>query len=152
MSCVANNKFSYSLRSTMAVGDRIRERLVELGITQAELARRVELKQPTINALIRGNSRSSTHLHKIARVLKTTPAYLAGETDDPSAEAPDEQLTIDERDAVELLRRLSTRDREAVLQLARTLSNGAGPKPPAPPVTHPTLHERKQNYRGKGHE
>lgn len=67
----------------MMVGERIKERLASEGMSQAELARRVQLSQPAINGLIRGASRSSTHLHRIARALNTTPAYLSGEIDDP---------------------------------------------------------------------
>jgi phage repressor protein C with HTH and peptisase S24 domain len=52
-------------------------------MSQSELARRVALGQTTINSLIRGDSRTSRHLHRIARELGTTPAYLTGETDDP---------------------------------------------------------------------
>jgi phage repressor protein C with HTH and peptisase S24 domain len=78
---------SYMLAS-MSLGDRITERLGVLGISQAELARRVKIAQPTINALIKGNSTGSKHLHKIAAELETSPAWLAGETDDPSPIAP----------------------------------------------------------------
>lgn len=66
----------------MSVGGRIQERLAKLGISQAELARRVKVAQPTINALIKGGSATSKHLHRIAAELETSPAYLAGETDD----------------------------------------------------------------------
>lgn len=72
----------------MTVGQRILLRLQSLGISQSELARRVKMSQPAINALIAGRSRSSTHLHKIARELQTTPAYLSGETDDPASDLP----------------------------------------------------------------
>ncbi|RYE60882.1 MAG: XRE family transcriptional regulator [Oxalobacteraceae bacterium] len=72
----------------MVVGRRIKERLATIGMSQAELARQVGMSQPAVNSLIRGASRSSTHLHKIARVLVTTPAYLSGETDDPDENAP----------------------------------------------------------------
>jgi len=67
----------------VSVGERIRERLDALGMRQAELARRVGISQPTISDLVRGDSRSSSHLHRIARELQTTPAYLTGETDNP---------------------------------------------------------------------
>ncbi len=73
---------------SMTIGDRIRERLHELGISQSELARRVSITQGTVAGLIRGKARSSTHLHKIARELQTTAAYLEGETDDPDEHAP----------------------------------------------------------------
>jgi phage repressor protein C with HTH and peptisase S24 domain len=74
----------------MTVGERIDERLKKLGISQAELARRVKVSQPTINALIKGGNTTSKHLHRIAAELETSPAYLAGETDDdaPTGIAP----------------------------------------------------------------
>lgn len=68
----------------MTLGDRIRERLDAIGMSQAELARRVGVSQPSINHLIRRGAGGSSHLHRIAAVLGTTPAYLSGETDDPS--------------------------------------------------------------------
>ncbi len=67
----------------MTVGDRIKERLAVLELSGAELARRVGLKQPTISALISGKSRSSAHLHSIAKALDTTVEFLTGETNDP---------------------------------------------------------------------
>jgi len=72
----------------MTIGDRIRERLLKLGISQSELARRVSITQGTVAGLISGKARSSTHLHKIARELQTTAAYLEGETDNPDENAP----------------------------------------------------------------
>ncbi|MBB4152925.1 transcriptional regulator with XRE-family HTH domain [Sphingomonas jinjuensis] len=72
----------------MIIGQRIRERLDALGMSQSELARRVPMTQGAIAGLITGRSRSSTHLHKIARILHTTPDYLEGLTDDPDANAP----------------------------------------------------------------
>ena len=53
-------------------------------MSQAELARRIGVAQATIANLVRERSAGSKHLHAIARELRTTPAYLSGETDDPS--------------------------------------------------------------------
>lgn len=78
---VAQYSAAYRLAG-MALGDRIKERLASLGMSQSELARRVKLSQPTINALIKGDNAGSKHLHRIAAELETSPAYLAGETDD----------------------------------------------------------------------
>ena len=72
----------------MSVGGRVRDRLAEIGMSQSELARRVSVNQSTIAGLIAGRSRSSAHLHRIARELATTPAYLTGETDDVAEGAP----------------------------------------------------------------
>ena len=82
---------SYSLcdrLSAMTVGERIEQRLTRLGLSQAELARRVGVSQPTINALVRGDNSGSKHLHRIASELETSPAWLAGETDDDAPHAP----------------------------------------------------------------
>lgn len=65
------------------IGQRIKARLDEIGMSEAELARRVGIRQSTINALVLGRSRSSRHLHEIARELDTTTAYLKEETEDP---------------------------------------------------------------------
>lgn len=70
------------------IGDRILTRLSVIGRSQSWLARQVGVTQPAINGLIRGSSRSSAHLHKIARALLTTPEYLTGESDDPDQNAP----------------------------------------------------------------
>jgi hypothetical protein len=43
--------------------------------------------QQTIGKLISGQSAGSSHLFKIARILRTTEAYLTGETDDPTENA-----------------------------------------------------------------
>lgn len=64
-------------------------------MSQAKLAREAGVSQPTISDLVRGDSRSSAHLHKIARALGTTPEYLAGESDDPEAKASAQQQSAE---------------------------------------------------------
>ena len=75
----------------MIVGQRIKARLPIIKISQAELARRVGMSQSAMVNLIAGRSRSTTYLHKIARHLQTTSAYLSGEIDDPDEGAPPPQ-------------------------------------------------------------
>lgn len=72
-------------------------------MSQTELARRVGLSQPTINNLIHRSKVGSKHLHRIARELQTTPAYLSGETDDPAEgalPAPTADSIAEQLDAV----------------------------------------------------
>lgn len=125
----------------MIIGSRIEERLKVVGISQAELARRVKLQQSTINGLIRGGQQSSTRLPQIARELGTTAAYLTGETDDPHAETPDLMLSSDERELIDNMRVLAPNDRASFMGLARSLAAAATP---------PTLHDNQQTYRGEG--
>lgn len=68
----------------MRTGERIAERRLARGLSQTQLAKAVGLSQGTIGKLEAGISSGSSHLHKIARELKTSPGYLAGETDDPA--------------------------------------------------------------------
>lgn len=84
-------------------GQRLRERMTEAGLTQSELARRLGISQTMVGKLANGDVQGSKHLHRIARELGTTPAYLAGETDDPSEGAlppPTVDAIADQLDAV----------------------------------------------------
>jgi transcriptional regulator with XRE-family HTH domain len=63
---------------------RLSQLIQKAGFTHAELARRVGVQQPTITRLATGEQAGSKHLHKIARELGTSPAYLMGDGDDPS--------------------------------------------------------------------
>lgn len=109
----------------MISGARVAERLKAAGLSQGELARRVGVSQPTIFKIIHGNKSGSRVLHLVARELGTTSAYLTCETDDPEAEAPSDTLTSDEREWIDMLRGLEPRDRQAVLQLTRSLATSA---------------------------
>lgn len=72
----------------MVIAERLRERMKAAKLSQNELARRVGMAQPTIFKLVHGQAYGTTRLHQIAQELGTTPAYLTGETDDPSENAP----------------------------------------------------------------
>lgn len=123
----------------MIVGERIGSRLREMKISQSELARRVHLDQSTISGLIKNDQRSTTKLHEIARELKTTPAYLAGETDDPDSNAPTPAvLSATQRELIDIVDHLSPADQAALLHIARSM---AGKSPGG------TLHAPRTRYR-----
>lgn len=124
------------------IGSRISERLKLLdNMSQSELARRVGLTQGTIAQLISGRSRSSSHLHKIARELKTTPAYLTGETDDPGSDAPDNSnLDSETRELIAIFSAMSPADRGALMHVARSMGG--------PPPVKPTVHSPRLSYVG----
>lgn len=119
------------------VGERIGLQLAKLDMSQAELARRVGLTQPTINGLVNGRATSSSHLHKIARELQTTAAYLTGETDDPDSEVPDDALTSEEREILDHFRNLTPKEQAAARQLIRSLAGSEPVTKPAPTVHAP---------------
>lgn len=68
---------------SQVVPERVRERMEALGISQSELARRVGIKQPSINRILSGEVQNPRFLHLIARELETTPEYLTAATNDP---------------------------------------------------------------------
>ncbi len=87
----------------MIVMERLALRMRELGISQAELARRVGISQQAIGKLVNGSSRSSPNIGRIAQELGTTPAFLAGQVDDPEEGAmllPTEDVIADMLDLV----------------------------------------------------
>lgn len=69
----------------MILADRLTQRMEECRVSQSELARMVGISQSAIWKLTSGGGQGSKHLHKIASVLRTTPEYLLGETDDPGS-------------------------------------------------------------------
>lgn len=142
----------------MIIGERIAALMKEQGVSQGELARRVGVKQPTIFKLIHDNKTGSAHLHKVARELGTTPAFLTGETDDPLSDIPNEpDLTADEREVLNCLRQIAAKDRAALIQLARSLAAVAEEPAgyaPSTPIDQklgqsPTLHTRRLDYKAK---
>lgn len=107
----------------MTLGSRIEERMKAIGMSQAELARRIGISQPSVYALLHRNKSGSRHLHRIAHELGTTPAYLTGETDDPTSEGAHERLTSQEQRLVEIYRDLPKKDRAALKLLLERMSS-----------------------------
>lgn len=106
----------------MLNADHLRAQMAKQGITQVELARRIGISQQNIARLASGKSYGSRHLHRIARELGTTPAYLAGETDDPAADAPPPpELSRDELAWVQYWRALDREGRDAMVRVVRLL-------------------------------
>lgn len=107
----------------MIIGQRVAERMQTAQMSQAELARRVGMSQQAVGKLVNGGSRSSPNLHKIARALGTTPAYLAGETDDPDADAPPPlNLSSAAHELLECFDALAADEQRALLQVAKSMS------------------------------
>lgn len=87
------------------LSDRLKKRMKALDVSQAELARRVGITQPSIFKLLTGASRSSVHINAIAQTLETTAAYLTGLTDDPVEGAlpkPTPELLAEQMDIVQI--------------------------------------------------
>lgn len=66
------------------VGDKIRERRIELGMTQEELANKMGFKSKTTVTKVENNINdvNQKRIVEYAKALNTTPAYLMGWEDD----------------------------------------------------------------------
>lgn len=64
----------------MTVGDRIKQRRLELGLTQEELAERLGYKGRTSVCVVEtgGDNVTTTKVQKFAMALGVSPAYLMG--------------------------------------------------------------------------
>lgn len=101
---------------------RLKTRMEDCRLSQAELARRVKVSQQTIYKLIHGEARGSKHLHRIARVLSTTPAYLTGEVDDPDQVSPEQPtLSYEQEQWLALFDVLDGPKRAALAQVAEVM-------------------------------
>lgn len=121
---------------------RLRQRMSVMGISQAELGRRLGLHQSAVNHMVSGRNFGSRYLHLIARELSTSTAYLTGETDDPDEDAPSApELSHDQRKLIEAFDHLPRADQAALLRIAESMAGKT--------VTG-TVHAPAKSYRAEG--
>lgn len=64
------------------IGKRVKERREELGISQTVLAKRIGVSGPSLSQLESGKIKRSRRMAKLASVLKVTPEWLEGTSDE----------------------------------------------------------------------
>ena len=105
--------------------NRFKELCKERGIKQAALFRAVGKDEFYASNLKRTKNVPVEFVESWAAALHTTPAYLMGETDDPSPEAKKEPagiadgLTEEDRELIEAFRAASPEKRQAILALLK---------------------------------
>jgi hypothetical protein len=77
-----------------SLGDRIHQRLAELGESQRWLADEVGIKQPSINAIIHNPDSGSKHVVRIAEALGVLPKWLVDGTGPKSPDRRQEALLV----------------------------------------------------------
>ena len=74
----------------MTVGERIKQRRIELNLSQDELAKKVGYKsRSSIQKIECARDLPLNKVERMANALETTPAYLMGWEDDPISYDPD---------------------------------------------------------------
>lgn len=103
-----------------------------------ELARRVGVSQQAMWKIFSGQTKRTRFLSDIARELRTTPEYLTGKSNDPSAEALLPDLTFEQRELLACFDSMDRTDQEMLLAMAMRLAERNAPG---------RVHARPQSYR-----
>lgn len=107
---------------TQELGQRIRDRMHQLGMTQTQLAVRAEVSQPNISRYLSGAAEpSAVALSNIATALKTTSSALLGEPTAPIHTKFGDVYEFCARHGSEL-------SQEQIVKLIQTLVNSQGDK------------------------
>lgn len=115
----------------MAIGEKIRERRIHIGLGQTELADKVGISKQTLYKYENGivTNIPSDKVEAIARALNTTPAYLMGwvkfsEDEQKAAEiAAEVTLSKELQEIIAAYRKLSDADKKTVYNLIQSLAN-----------------------------
>lgn len=105
------------------IGQRVKERREELGISQTVLAKRIGVSGPSLSQLESGKIKRSRRMAKLASVLKVTPEWLEGS----SEEKPAVPAGVSKANGAAKSRRAATKDSAApavparVMRLAQSL-------------------------------
>lgn len=108
----------------MSIGDNIKKKRNQKGITLLELAESIGVREATVQRYESGSIKNIKHetIIKIANVLETTPAYLMGWEEEhisKSENQPREQfINGNEKELVECYRLCNKEDKEELLIIA----------------------------------
>lgn len=102
---------------------RIKQLCKETGISQKHLTDSIGRKNTYLNDIWNGKCAIKPEdLAAFASILGTTPAYLAGETDDPSRAGEEAELTSEDEEMLTLFRTLSPENKEILKKLIGQMS------------------------------
>ncbi len=111
----------------MTIGERIRLRREELNITQEELATTLGYKsRSSINKIeLGGNGLTQRKIVDFAKALYTTPSYIMGWEDEPTADNALPTLPTDEQELLSNYRQLNEDGQERLLETSEELTEMA---------------------------
>lgn len=101
----------------MKLGDKVKKRREELGLSQEELAFKMGYKSRTsINKIEKGRAISQKIIYRLSEVLEVTPAYLMGWEDGATQEPKKDSLDEKQKDEIRrLFDRMSPDQQDAFL-------------------------------------
>jgi transcriptional regulator with XRE-family HTH domain len=113
----------------MTIGERIKERRIELGYSQDELAKKVGYKsRSSINKIELSRELPARKISLMAKALETTEGYLMGWTEEKSVPVFEIVTDDDSHLIVEKFNRMSDIQKERLLLYAEFLLEKEGGK------------------------
>lgn len=93
----------------MSLGERIRGRRKQLGLTQLEIAQQLNMGRSNFGHIENGRViPSSTDLDKLADILKTTPDYLLGKADNPVVDTQENPYVLTTKEEKDIAKKLQS--------------------------------------------
>ncbi|TPG84981.1 XRE family transcriptional regulator [Brevibacillus laterosporus] len=93
----------------MSLGERIRGRRKQLGLTQLEIAQQLNMGRSNFGHIENGRViPSSTDLDKLADILKTTPGYLLEKTDTPVVNTQENPYSLTSKEEKDIAKKLQS--------------------------------------------
>lgn len=110
------------------LGNKIRGRRKDLGLTMREVAKKANLSVSSISNWEQGYSSTMRHttLASVAKALDTTPAYLLGWTDDPAPDSVSvysEDVSMEASELLRIYKGLSLKNKTKLLSFAYELED-----------------------------
>lgn len=112
----------------MTTADRIRNRRIELGLTQLEVAKRLGFKSKAAVCKVekQGDDVTLKNVEKFADALNCSPSYLMGWLEDSDDEDEAQKKSVDDKEVSEfitLFRNLDENQQKLVCNLMKTFSS-----------------------------
>lgn len=111
---------SGNINSTL--GSRVRALRKALGLTQVQLSTAVGIKQPSLVAIEKDETKAANikaeTIRKMSKALRTNPNFLLTGRDSP---VEPQSLSVEEKEIIDIYRQIGPRTQEAVLSYLRSV-------------------------------
>lgn len=115
------------LKSSQHIGEKIKERRRELGITQEKLAEKLDVSYQQIQRYEKGsNTLNTKKLQILANCLEVPIGFFFEENADPYEEEDFDYLPEKEGQFLDLFRKINEEDRKTILHILKLAARGKG--------------------------
>lgn len=106
----------------MTIGERIKLRRMQLGLSQNDLAELVRTSQQQIGRYEKGaNSPTAEIIIAMAQALETTTDWLLGVSDELNPHYEESDLSYSEHELLKVYRTMPTEKQESIIKIAMSI-------------------------------